>query len=198
MGLPKAQHLKAVSEALETELAELIRGVARRDRHAVGRFFDRYEGEVNRIVWSLLGADPEHDDVVHACFSEMLQNVGRVGRAIALRGWVRAVTVNVVRKTIRARRWRRLFAPAEEGLERFDPHVPDERQRETIRGVYRALQKLPDNQRLALVLRHVEGYELSELAEALACSLASAKRLLVRAEAHFAKRHGPWPEGSVP
>jgi len=196
VGAPKAQHLEAVSEALSAELAELIAGVARRDRAAVGRFFDRFEGEVNRIVWSLLGADGEHDDVVHHAFAEMIENITRVTRPIALRGWVRAVTVNQVRKTIRSRRWRRLFAPADEGLERFDAWVPDEQRLETIRRVYRTLEQLSPEHRTALVLRHIEGYELSELAEAMQCSLATAKRWLARAETNFSKRHGPWPKGS--
>ncbi len=197
MGLPKAQHLKAVSETVEAELAELIAGVARRDRASVGRFFDRFEDEVNRIIWALLGADSEHDDLVHLAFSEMLENIARVERPIALRGWVRAVAVNVVRKALRARRWRRLFAPEEEGLERFDPWVPGEAQRELIRGVYRVLAQLPAEQRTVLVLRHLEGYELSELAEAMRCSLATAKRWLARAETNFSKRFGPWPRESV-
>ncbi|MFT3842052.1 MAG: sigma-70 family RNA polymerase sigma factor [Myxococcaceae bacterium] len=197
MGLPKAQHLNAVTEALESELAALIAGVQRRDRKAIGHLFDRFEGEVNRIVWALLGADPEHDDVVHHAFAEMIENIGQVTRPIALRGWVRAIAVNQVRKTIRGRRWRRLFGSAEEGLERFDALAPDEARLETIRRVYRVLDTLSPELRTALVLRHLEGYELSELAEALSCSLATAKRWLARAEDLFSKRHGPWPKGST-
>jgi RNA polymerase sigma-70 factor (ECF subfamily) len=186
-----------VTEALESELASMIAGVQRRDRKSIGEFFDRFEGEVNRIVWTLLGADAEHDDVVHHAFAEMIENIGQVSRPIALRGWVRAIAVNQVRRTIRGRRWRRLFAPANDGLERFDALVPDEGRLETIRRVYRVLDTLSPELRTALVLRHLEGYELSELAEALSCSLATAKRWLARAEDLFSKRHGPWSKGST-
>ena len=54
-----------------------------------------------------------------------------------------------------------------------------------IRRVYEVLERFDVTSRLAFVLRRVEGYELTETAEACGCSLATIKRKLARAEERF-------------
>lgn len=183
-------HVQSASGDGESELVALLEGLARGDRVAAGRFFDCYEAEVNRIVWTLLGADSEHDDIVNDAFQSMLKGAHAVKSVAAMRGWVRAVTVNAVRQELRRRRWRRLFSPEEEGLEHPDLRVADETERERARGLYRVLSRASGADRTVLLLRHVEGYELTELAEAMRCSLATVKRWLVRAEARLAAQLG--------
>lgn len=183
------KYLQPVDEGDAEALAGLITGVARGERDAAARFYDRFEAEVNRLVWALLGADADHDDLVNEAFQQMLCQVHRVRAPAALRGWVRRVTVNVVRQALRRRRWRRLFSGGEEeALQHPDLEVPDEATRERLRGLYRALGVLSADERAVLLLRHVQGYELTEAAEALGCSLATVKRWLARAEAR-ARHH---------
>ncbi len=174
----------------EFELASMLAGVVRGDRVAAGAFFDRFEAEVNGLVWTLLGADAEHDDIVQDAFQSMFRHARAVQSVAALRGWVRAVTVNTVRQALRRRRWRRLFAPEEEALSHPDLRVPDEATRERARTTYRVLSRLSSDERALLLLRHVEGYELTELAEAMGCSLATVKRWLARAEERLAAHLG--------
>jgi len=186
MGTPdKAGHLQAVSPEGDAELRAMLDGLGRGERAAAGRFFDRFEAEVNRIVWSLLGADQDHDDVVSDAFGAMLTGAHRLRSVTAVRGWVRAVTVNAVRQELRRRRWRRLFAPEEEGLSHPDAAVADDATRERARRLLRVLARLGTEERLVLTLRHLEGYELTELAEATGVSLATAKRRLARAQARL-------------
>ena len=45
-----------------------------------------------------------------------------------------------------------------------------------MKRLYEVLDKIDDRGRMAFVLRHLEGYELTEVAEALGCSLATTKR----------------------
>jgi len=166
-------------------LAACVEGIARKDRAAAGRLVDLLEKDVNRIVWALLGADSDHDDVVQDALVCLLRGAARVRSAAALRGWARTVTVNCVRQELRRRRWRRLFSPEEEGLSHPDLRVADEATRARALSVWGAVRKLPAEERLALVLRHVEGYELEEVAAALGCSLATAKRRLQSAQARL-------------
>ena len=85
---------------------------------AAGAFFDRYEAEVNRLVWRFLGADPEHDDVVQSVFCAALAGVRKVRKASALHAWLVSVTINTVRAEIRHRRRRRRVRPDQEHVER--------------------------------------------------------------------------------
>lgn len=173
--------LPALAYAEDEALRELLKA---RDERAAAWLYDTFEDEVNRIVWSLLGADRDHDDIVHEALCMILKSAHQVQDPSRLKGWVRTVTVNAVRLTLRKRRWLRLFGVLDEDPEgeRFESLVPDEQQRETARNLYRALEKLAPDERNALVLRHVEGLELTEVAEACGCSLATIKRWLARAE----------------
>jgi RNA polymerase sigma-70 factor (ECF subfamily) len=184
-------HLQPVNEREAVELEVLLAAVARGDREAIGLFFDRFEREVNRLVWTMLGADAEHDDLVNQAFEVMLQKIGSVRSPAAVSGWVRQVTVNTVRMELRRRRWRRFFSSEEEkALEHPDFSVPDEHERARLRALYRALDRLSVDDRTLIVLRHLEGLELTELAEAVEVSLATVKRRLARAEARLSKTMG--------
>lgn len=180
-------HLYPVSQTGEADLRALLDGVGRGEREAVGLFFDRFEREVNGLVWALLGADADHDDLVSEAFEAMVKKAGRVRNVAATRAWVRQVTVNTVRMELRRRRWRRLLSlDEEEALDHPDLRVPDEAERARTRALYRALGRLSDHDRTLLVLRHIEGLELTELAETLGSSPSTLKRHLVRAETRVA------------
>ena len=50
-----------------------------------------------------------------------------------------------------------------------------------LQGLYAALANLPLEERLAWTFRHVEGASLEEVAAGCDCSLATAKRRIVKA-----------------
>jgi RNA polymerase sigma-70 factor (ECF subfamily) len=76
----------------------------------------------------------------------------------------------------RVRRWLRLsndgVLPEPAGLS------GDPRAKEAVRRLYAVLDELPDRERLAFVLRHAEGNELTETAALLGVSLASRQSRL--------------------
>lgn len=186
-----ATHLTGIDSEKLAELEQLLLDVKRGALSAPAQFFDRYQSHVNRLVWSLLGADQEHDDLVSTAFETMLRTVTSVRSPSALNGWVRTVTVNTVRLELRRRRWRRLFSSDEPAaLNHPDLRVGDAVQRERARDVYRALEKLDAESRVAVILRHIEGYELTEVAIAMGCSLATVKRRLAKAETLLARLLG--------
>jgi RNA polymerase sigma-70 factor, ECF subfamily len=179
-------HLQPVSPSGEAEVRALLDGVTRGERAAIGAFFDRFEADVNRLVWSILGADASHDDVVNEAFETMLKKVADLRQVSALRAWVRKVTVNTVRMELRRRRWNQLFSRTpEEALDYPDLRAPSEVELERTRALYRALAKLSANERSVIVLRHLEGLELTEVADSVGLSLATLKRHLTRAEARL-------------
>jgi RNA polymerase sigma-70 factor (ECF subfamily) len=64
---------------------------------------------------------------------------------------------------------------------------PDPDARQAMAHLYASLDRLSDDERLAFVLRHLEGLELVEVAAALGCSLATAKRRLSRGSERLLK-----------
>ena len=59
--------------------------------------------------------------------------------------------------------------------------------RYALRRLYALLDRLSTRERLVLVLRHVEGMTLEEIAEAMELSLATVKRVLRRASARVSQ-----------
>ncbi|MDC0670128.1 RNA polymerase sigma factor [Nannocystis radixulma] len=147
--------------------------------------FDLVGAQVNRLVWRVLGADEDHDDLVQQVFVALLAGLTRVREADALRGWVAAVTVNTVRSEIRRRRVRRWFgmqAPADEAV-----HTPtaSHEARELLERTYAVLARLPADERIAFALRFIDEQPLGDVAAACNCSLATVKRRISAAQARF-------------
>ncbi len=187
-------HLTGIDADELAEVERLLLRLRVRAPGATGQFFDRYQAQVNHLVWALLGADAEHDDLVNSAFEAMLRGLNAVRTPHSLKGWVRTVTINTVRLEFRRRKWRRLFSRDETAtLAHPDLKVGDAAQRERTRDVYRALEGLDADSRLAMILRHIEGYELTEVAAALGCSLATIKRRLEKAETRLAAVLGGAP-----
>jgi RNA polymerase sigma-70 factor (ECF subfamily) len=85
-------------------------------------------------------------------------------RALRLRPWLTTIVVNVCRNRTRVRRVRTTELAFEPGAE---PAV-DPLARRDVRDAWAALlATLPPAQRLAIVLRHVDGLSYAEMAEAL-------------------------------
>jgi RNA polymerase sigma-70 factor (ECF subfamily) len=152
----------------------------------------------------ILGKDTDVAALLNDVFLRALRRIDRVGDASALGMWLTRIAVFTAKEHLRARRRRRwlvLFAPAEmPDAETVEAPVEI---REAVACLYRALDALPADERLAFSLRHIEQMTLTEVAEACDVSLATAKRRLERAEARFGAigRRDPllseWMEGGA-
>lgn len=163
---------------------ELLALVHRGGSTAAAVVYDRFGDEVNRVVGRLLGPDADHDDVVHDAFVQILRGLPRLREVAALRGFVRAVTINTVRSELRRRRFRRAFWSSDEAPDPSDDAI-DPENAETLRRVYAILDRLATDLRIAFTLRFVERHSLVEVAEMTGCSLATAKRRIARASQRF-------------
>jgi RNA polymerase sigma-70 factor (ECF subfamily) len=144
--------------------------------------YEEYAGFVGAMASRILGRAVEVDDVVQDVFASAVRSLKRREDEREIRGWLAKVTV---RRCVRQLRFRRIWAvvdlapsPSYERL--ADPGAgPEERQ--LLIEVYRALDRLPARERVAWVLRHVEGESLDRVAVLCGCSLATAKRRISRA-----------------
>jgi RNA polymerase sigma-70 factor (ECF subfamily) len=165
--------------ASDTELARaLIDGVPNAPELA----WERYSPLVHRIVSRAIGPDAEVEDVTQEIFYRLFSRIGTLRKPEALRSFVISFAIRIVKWELRRRRARRWLTLSETG------DIPDEQllvmdaeSRYAIRRLYTMLDRLGTRERLVLVLRHVEGMTLEEIAEAMALSLATVKRGLRRA-----------------
>lgn len=165
--------------------AALVEGLRAGQPAAISAFYQRYSKHVLRLLGRVLGAERELADLHHDVFVRALGSIGGLEDPEALTAWLTSVTIFTARSEIQRRVRRRwlIFRPPEELPEVEAPGGGDAS--EALRETYAALDRLPADERIAFVLRYIEGMELTEAAAACGVSLATIKRRIARAEAEF-------------
>jgi RNA polymerase sigma-70 factor (ECF subfamily) len=153
-------------------------------------FDELYEGYVRYVAhigWRLLGREDEVDDLVQDVFLAAHRGVRKLRDPEAIRGWMATVTVRLAKRRLRKRRLMAAVSldSAPDYLSLADKNASPEH-RTLLAQVYRSLDRLPANQRIAWTLRYLEGEQLDTVAQLCKCSLATAKRRIK--EAHDALR----------
>jgi RNA polymerase sigma-70 factor, ECF subfamily len=156
---------------------------------AAAVFYDRYAGSVHRTLQSVLGRDAEIPDLLQDVFIRAIDRISELEHLDQVRSWLTTIAVFTARAHIRRqtrRKWLFLFSPDQTKQNHLEPPSSDARR--ALRETYRTLDTLPANERIAFVLRIIEGMTLPEAAEAAGTSLATFKRRLSRAEKKFLDR----------
>lgn len=144
---------------------------------------------LTRLLHSTADAEDAAQDVFAEAFRDLLtlRNRNDFGR------WVRCIAMHQAHRRFRRRKWLSLIGAGPELDAPFealvDESVSPERRAE-LAMLSKHIATLPTVERLAWSLRHVEGLELNEIAEALKLSLATVKRKIHAAEVALTKHIG--------
>ena len=177
-------------EAPELPDAQLVRLAREGNRWAQEMLFRRHAPSVFGTATRLLGDRSRAEDVVQDAFVIALESLGDLRNPAAFRGWILRIAVSQVHRIFRKERVVRLFRGSD-SPPAFTALACATASPETLVELEllgRALRRLPAKDRLAWMLRHVEGFELREVATACNCSLATAKRRIAAADARV-RRH---------
>jgi RNA polymerase sigma-70 factor (ECF subfamily) len=167
--------------------AQLVSDVARGDRQALGAVWDRYSSLVRGVLYGSLGADHAIEDLLQDVFLAFFRGAAQIRDGSLLRGYLVGVAVRLAALELRKRRVRRWVGLSPTGELPDLPIAPsDDEGRESLRALHRVLDQLGTQRRLAFVLRHVQGMEILEIAEALRVSESTTRRELARAQKQLA------------
>jgi len=157
------------------------------DHGAREKLFERYLPMVVGLSFRLFPSKADADDLVQDTFVAAFESLRRLKEPAAFAGWLRIIVVQTAHMRLRRKGlWRRLGFGAENDAD-FDfdqllsPSTPPDVAAE-LRNVYRVLDTLPADERVALVLHRVEGWTLDEIAQATEKSLATVKRRIAHAD----------------
>lgn len=162
--------------------ATLARAAAAGDPRATSVLWDRFSPVVRRILRRTLGPHAEVENLLQEVFLRVVRQLGSLPETAQLKPFVVSVTVRVLSAELRRHRMRRLLKRRESKL--ATAASAGSSPQSALAALYRILDDLDAQARLAFTLRHFEGLPLAELASAMDASLASAKRRLARASAH--------------
>jgi len=148
---------------------------------AFGTIHDRYRQRLFAYTRQMLGGSrSDAEDVLQDVFLRAYGALRNDDRPVTLRAWLYRVAHN--RCIDHLRRPRPSAAEIYE-LSRTPAHDPQDEtaRREDLRRLVQDVQRLPEQQRSALLMRELDGLSYSELADALDTSVPAIKSLLVRA-----------------
>ena len=149
----------------------------------VAAVFRAHVSYVAAIGLRLLNNDDDTDDLIQDVFVVAAEGLHRLREPGAVKGWLASITVRLALRRLRRRRFLRFFTSGSpEELHAVATRCGDPEDRLLLREVYAALDELPAAQRVAWVLRHLEGETVDRVAMLCGCSLATAKRRI--ADAH--------------
>jgi RNA polymerase sigma-70 factor (ECF subfamily) len=157
-----------------------------------------YQDMVFSTSARLVGDDRQAEDIAQEVFLKAFENFDQLRTSPSAGGWLKTVARNLSLNHIYRyrRRWRMFSEMRREDSEEDEPEVEFALPDDVLAGVdagvrhglvEEALQRLPERQRLPLVLYHFEELSYEEIAEQLGVSLAKVKTDIFRARAALAK-----------
>jgi RNA polymerase sigma-70 factor (ECF subfamily) len=175
--------------------AGLVRAIRDGDPRAPRVLWDRHARLVYRILRRSLGRQDEVEDLVQEVFLSLWRRLPTLREPRALPAFLVTITTLTLRHEMRRRWVRRCMSLGTTQDIDHDPRVvhPNPEARQALSRFYAILDRLGHEERIAFVLRFIEGMELTEVAAAMGLSLATAKRRLAHARARVEHHIGRDP-----
>jgi RNA polymerase sigma-70 factor (ECF subfamily) len=157
------------------------------DPHAFNLLVRVTSPRLYRMAVRLTGSFEDAEDVVQESYEKMVAafKASAFLNRSAMEAWLYRVVANgalkILRKRKRSRAYTGLALPGE------SPDRGEQRAELAILASW--LQELPDEQRIALVLKELEGLSTAEVASVLECSEGAVEQRLVRARATLRARY---------
>lgn len=184
------------SRVLSLPAPPTLEALRAHEPRACQRFWETHVGLVRGLLRRSLGSHDEDDveGLVQQVFLTTFQNLHKVPHEDDLRSFLVGVTMNHARNALRGRRRRRArFAPAPP--EHLEAETPSSAHGHVALGrLHELLDRLSHDLRLAFVLRHVEGFDVQQVADALQISHSTAKRRIAKSRKLVVSwaRNDPW------
>ena len=172
---------------------ELMGKVGAGDIRAFEELVERHQRAVIGTVAKMLGNASDAEDIAQQVFVRIWKSAVRYEAQAKFTTWLFTITRNLVFNEVR-RRQRKPTVSVDEREETTHRTVedlqavsPDDEmlQTELEEAIDRAIQGLPDKQRMAVVLRRYEEMPYEEIAAVLEMSIPAVKSILFRARAHL-------------
>lgn len=174
---------------------ELLKSLRNREDSAYEILVRSYGPLVTAIANRYLRSEADAADCFQDTFVAVFQSIDSFQRRSPIRHWVRGIAVNQCLMRLRKRQ-RRREESIEHMLPMFDEHgkrvgvaspqeisgIGDSLDVEQVRQTVReCIDRLPDNYRLVLLLRDIDGYSTNEVASLVGIKVNAVKTRLHRA-----------------
>jgi RNA polymerase sigma-70 factor (ECF subfamily) len=166
---------------------ELVARATAGDLDSFNQLVTRWERPIYALAYRTLGREDEARDVVQEAFLRAYRGLRGFKGEAKFSSWLYRITLNLCRDWIRRER-RAPLVQVPEGTDPLD--LADQRvaptesvedlvaRREMSAAVARAMAELPEEQRVAIMLKEYHGLTFQEIADQLDCPLSTVKTRL--------------------
>jgi RNA polymerase sigma-70 factor, ECF subfamily len=152
------------------------------DAAAFADIVARHHDDMARVCFVICGNQDAAQDAVQTAWSIAWRKLGSLREPERLRAWLVTIAANEARQDLRRHRRHTVveIEVADVGSEEDDPARRVERS-----DLAAALRRLPDEDRALLALRHVAGFDATEIGRAMGISPSGVRSRLMRAAARL-------------
>lgn len=173
---------------------QLILGVKEGDRKAFQLLVEKYQSMVVNTCWGIVHNRSDAEDVAQDVFLEVFRNSASFRGDAKISTWLYRIATNRSLNFIRNNKRRRFIQSIDEAftggrnrnseISESQNDQPDHQITGTERTkmLYKAIDRLPEKQRVAFTLSKYEELPYQQIAEIMELSLASVESLIHRAK----------------
>jgi RNA polymerase sigma-70 factor (ECF subfamily) len=145
---------------------------------------ERYQERVRNLIYSIFHEKELVDDLAQEVFVRVYEALPTFRFQSSFYTWLYRIVINRSRDELRRRRVRRFFS-LQAVLDSSDAElknnmIVEQYDTEPQELVAKALQRLPEKFRIAVILKDINGLSYEEMAEAMDCEIGTVKSRLSR------------------
>lgn len=171
---------------------QLVERVQRGDKGAFDLLVSKYQRKIFRLLSRLIRDSAEVEDIAQEAFIKAYRALPNFRGESAFYTWLYRIAINTAKNHL-VSQGRRAPTSTEadiEEAETFDDgdhlrdlNTPDSMllSKQVGEAVNRAIDKLPEDLRTAIVLREIEGLSYEEIAESMGCPIGTVRSRIFRA-----------------
>jgi RNA polymerase sigma-70 factor, ECF subfamily len=178
---------------------DLMARIAEGDEYAFQILVERHQRSVLNLIYRFIGDRTKSQDLAQEVFLRVWQAARGYKAKAKFTTWLYRIAANLCfneLKASRRKKWLWFFQAdtdeqrvGEEGFSDSSPSPEDLLlSRERSLQITNALQSLPENQRMALILKRYDDLSYDEIGRILNCSVSAVESLLVRAKKNLQEK----------
>jgi len=172
---------------------ELMARIGRGEEDAFEILVNRHQASILNLVYRFIGDRTQAKDLAQEVFIKVWQSAQEYEPKAKFTTWIYRITANLCfneLKSARRKKWFSLNWSDEHGEHALEEILADSApsaedvllEKERSRRISDALQSLPQNQRMAMILKRYDNLSYQEIAQIIGCSVSAVESLLVRAK----------------
>jgi RNA polymerase sigma factor (sigma-70 family) len=171
----------------------LIEGILLKDEEAFRLLVEQHKEYVYRVCYSFLKQSQDAEDIAQEVFIEIYKSAAYFRAESKISTWIYRIAVNKSINYLNSKNYRfnikhvKSLFNKDDKPRKIESDVNDQADysvdsAEKGNILYNAIERLPNNQRIAFTLNKIDGLPYQEIAEIMSLSLSSVESLLHRAK----------------